>query len=106
MINDRFASFWSAYPKKVGKAACLKAWTKLKPNDELFDQIMRSLAWQKKSDQWTKDGGRFIPNPLTWLNQGRWDNEPMETAPVSRPATGGAMAALQRMYEAEGGVGA
>lgn len=113
LIADRFASFWSAYPKKVGKKACVNAWTKLNPNDELFDKIMSSLTWQKKSAQWTKDDGRFIPNPLTWLNQGRWDNEPMEpvstamaAAASSATAAGGAMATLRRMFEAEGGVGA
>jgi hypothetical protein len=25
--------------------------------------------------QWRKDGGQFIPNPATWLNQGRWDDQ-------------------------------
>jgi len=27
----------------------------------------------KKSEAWTKDGGQFIPAPLTWLNQARWE---------------------------------
>jgi hypothetical protein len=30
---------------------------------------------QKKSKQWQKDDGQYIPNPSTWLNQGRWDDE-------------------------------
>ena len=25
--------------------------------------------------QWTKEGGQYIPNPTTWLNQGRWDDK-------------------------------
>jgi hypothetical protein len=103
MIDDQFSMFWNAYPKKVGKKACAKAWAKLNLTANLFEQIMKSLAWQKASDQWTREGGRFIPNPLTWLNQGRWENEPMETRTIPMPTTSGAMAALQRMYAAEGG---
>lgn len=78
--EERFAAFWKAYPKKVGKATCLKAWKKLNPNSELFDRIMAALDSQKRSEQWNREGGRFIPNPLTWLNQGRWDDEPTEVA--------------------------
>lgn len=99
----RFAEFWKAYPKKVGKAGCLKAWKKLKPTAELFDQIMATLETQKKSEQWTREGGRFIPNPLTWLNQGRWDDEPTEVGGAQAPAQSGTLATLRRMYEAEGG---
>lgn len=79
----RFAEFWKAYPKKVGKASCLKAWKKLKPNTGLFNHIMVSLEAQKRTEQWQRDGGRFIPNPLTWLNQGRWDDEPTEVRGVN-----------------------
>ena len=98
----RFAEFWQAYPKKVGKASCLKAWLKLKPTAELFAQIMETLTNQKASDQWKREGGRFIPNPLTWLNQGRWDDEPTEVG-AQAPAQSGTLATLRRMYEAEGG---
>ncbi len=34
-----------------------------------------AIEVQKQSEQWTKDNGRFIPNPATWLNQGRWEDE-------------------------------
>lgn len=84
VIEKRFDDFWKAYPKKVGKAAVYKAWKRLSPNQELFDKIMSSLEWQKKSEQWTKSNGQFIPNPLTWINQGRWDNEPMQSAVIDK----------------------
>lgn len=102
----RFTEFWQAYPKKVGKASCLKAWKKLKPTTELFDHIMTSLGSQKHSEQWQREGGRFIPNPLTWLNQGRWDDEPVETSgAAAQTATGtsGMLNKLREMYAAEGG---
>ena len=39
----RFAEFWTAYPKKVGKKAAQKAWEKAKPDAELFEKIMQAV---------------------------------------------------------------
>lgn len=68
-------SFWNPYPKKVGKADALKSWKKLHPTAELREKIAQSISRQSASEQWRREGGRFIPNPATWLNQGRWDDE-------------------------------
>ena len=71
----RFNEFWTAYPKKVGKEAALKAWKKIKPNAGLFGKMLKTITQAKTSEQWHREKGRFIPNPATWLNQGRWDDE-------------------------------
>ena len=68
-----FDAFWSAYPKKVGKGAAEKSFSKLSPS--LLPQMLSAIDAQKKSDQWAKDNGQFIPNPTTWLNQRRWEDE-------------------------------
>lgn len=104
--EQRFAEFWQLYPKKVGKADALKAWKRAKVTAELFERILDALSWQKESEQWHRDGGRFIPNPSTWINQGRWDNEPTEipngSARTGRAeAGGGTLDTLRRMIEAE-----
>lgn len=66
-----FESFWSAYPRKVGKQAAKKAFFKVSvPVKTLIDAVNS----QKNSEQWRKDNGQYIPNPATWLNQGRWDD--------------------------------
>lgn len=78
-----FDAFWSAYPKKVGIKAAIKAWNKAKDRPSI-DEIVNAISLQSKYDQWTKDGGQFIPNPSTWLNQGRWADQP-----VSRPSPTG-----------------
>lgn len=99
--ETRFAEFWQAYPKKVGKAGALKAWKKLKTTAELFERIMTALEWQKQSEQWTREGGRFIPNPTTWLNQGRWDDEPAAAAAAATGKAGSTLDKLRQMYAAE-----
>ncbi len=87
VIEQRFDSFWEAYPKKKAKEAAKKAWMKLKPSAELFEEIMQAVAEQKKSADWIKDNGQFIPYPSTWLNQGRWSDEvTVDTATEDKPA--------------------
>jgi predicted phage replisome organizer len=69
---EKFDRFWTAYPKKVGKEAARKAMAKVKAP---IETILTAIEQQKRSEQWTKDNGQFIPNPATWLNQGRWEDE-------------------------------
>jgi len=61
----------------------LKTWLKLKPSGELVAQMLTTLAWQKQQDAWVKDGGQYVPHPASWLNAGRWDDEP-QAAPHAR----------------------
>lgn len=64
-----FEAFWKVYPKKVAKKEAFKAFKKIKtPVSVLIDAVEK----QKKSDQWTRDHGQYIPYPTTWLNQERW----------------------------------
>ena len=73
--DTRFAEqFWPAYPKKVGKPAAEKAWARARINGE-FEAVMAALEAQKQSEQWRRDKGQFIPNPATWINQRRWEDE-------------------------------
>lgn len=74
-VEARFEQFWQAYPKKVGKDAALRAFAKRKPDDQLVALMVAAIERQKRSDAWLKDGGQFIPNPASWLNQGRWMDE-------------------------------
>lgn len=71
-VEARFEEFWSAYPKKTGKDAAKKSFMVRKPNAELLGSMLTALTTQKQSRDWQKDSGQYIPNPATWLNQGRW----------------------------------
>ena len=76
--TDLFVEFWKAYPKKVAKHTAQKAFEKLRPTRKLLDCMLEALAAQKQSPGWVKDGGQYIPNPATWLNQRRWEDETEE----------------------------
>ena len=73
--DARFDIFWQTYPNKVGKENARKAWSKIKPDAELFDKIIKKVEELKVCDDWTKDGGQYVPHPATWLNRGGWDDE-------------------------------
>lgn len=81
-IDTDFKKFWDNYPRKVGKAKCVSWWKIHKPNSELVAKMLVTLSKQKQTDQWCTDGGRFIPHPYTWLNQGRWDDDVPDTPKV------------------------
>jgi len=84
-----FATFWAAYPKKVKKAVALKSFEKLKPSDDLLKTMLDSLEKFKQTDQWQKNNGQFIPDPSSWLNQRRWEDEftvNLNTTPVTLSA--------------------
>lgn len=70
-----FDEFWEAYPKKVGKKYAKECFERIKPTRELLEKMKIAIAEQKKSEQWRDKHGKFIPNPSTWLNQGRWMDE-------------------------------
>lgn len=88
-----FDRFWEAYPRRVGKGAALKAWSKLNPHAELVERIIEAVERQKLSREWLKDGGQYIPHPTTWLNQTRWEDELPSQAPSGPPGVNSAAAA-------------
>jgi len=72
--SDDFLSFWKEYPNKTGKGKAYERWCKRSPP---IDRVLQSLSWQKLSRKWI---GGFVPNPETYLNQKRWEDEPEEAA--------------------------
>jgi len=73
--ESEFDQFWRLYPKKRSKGQAEKTWVKISPDDELYKQILAGLENAKKSIDWQKDGGQYIPYPSTWLNAKGWEDE-------------------------------
>lgn len=66
--DDDFRRFWDAYPRKVGNKAAWKAWTKARDRPRV-EVLLAAIQSAKQSERWR---GGYIPNPSTWLIQGRW----------------------------------
>lgn len=75
VVDERFDEFWQAYPRKVGKPKAQQAFQRVDWRDVEFRALMDSLARQKQSEQWTKDDGKFIPHPTTWIHRAGWNDE-------------------------------
>jgi hypothetical protein len=81
--SEGFLKFWEAFPNKVGKDAAWRAWKKRddKPDLEtILAAVQRYIATKPVDREWC--------NPVTWLNQGRWNDAPavVRTA-LDEPAT-------------------
>ena len=94
--NYGFDEFWERYPRRIGKAAARKAYSKaLKAGTH--DDIMFGLSQQMPSLASREQ--QYIPHPSTWLTQERWNDEPDHNAPrngahgrADRPGAGMAQA--------------
>lgn len=80
-----FKAFWAEYPRKVAKQDAEKAWLKLKPDEALLAVMLKALEAQKKSEEWRRDKGQYIPYPATWLNGKRWNDETSVSLKSSDP---------------------
>ena len=90
-IQDRlFDKFWSVYPRHEGKQNALKAFTKLKPDEQLLETMVNAIVKQKQTSQWADP--QYIPYPATWLNGRRWEDEPIK-------ASAGGKKVLAQQYE-------
>ena len=52
--------------------------------DEAAEQIIAHVEALKLSIDWRKDSGAFIPAPLVYLNQRRWEGADLNTEPEKR----------------------
>lgn len=70
-----FAEFWASWPtsdRKQAKGKCLSAWKKAHAERVAAD-VLAHVKRMKLSEAWTKQGGQFIPAPLVYLNDRRWE---------------------------------
>ena len=90
---EGFKEFWEAYPNKVKKPKAMAIWRRLKANHA---DVMAGLRRWKASEQWTKDNGKYVPHPTSWLNAEGWNDAIAgEVAPLSAAE----LAAATRRHE-------
>lgn len=83
--DEAFSIFWKQYPRKDSKVPAQKAYENLNASPELQQSILNALLRFKACDQWTREGGKFIPYASTWLNQRRWEDETTPAIPRAAP---------------------
>jgi hypothetical protein len=60
-------AFWQSYPLKISRKAVDKKLESVRKNDNV--SWANLMAGIKKIDR------SYIPSPVKWLNEGRWDDE-------------------------------
>jgi len=79
-ISISFSKCWDEAPKKIGKKAALRAYkTALKDTDaDMLLEGIKAYSAKVKSEQ---TDAKYICHPVTWLNQGRWEDVELATTP-------------------------
>lgn len=68
-----FAAFWAAYPRRVGKQAATKAYAKAR-RIATAEAILEGVHRYVQADP--QRPVHYTAHPATWLNQGRWEDDP------------------------------
>jgi|SRR5215831_18374610 len=67
--------FWAAYPRRVAKKAAMRALDRVRRLGEVeFPALLEAVALYAESVA-GKDL-QFVAHASTWLNQGRWEDDP------------------------------
>jgi hypothetical protein len=70
--GSEFDEFWAAYPRRVGKGAAAKSWQMVTAS--VSPEVI--MAGLRRHEGYWPSELQYIPHPATWLNQGRWQDDP------------------------------
>lgn len=70
-----FDAFWNAYPRHTGQREARDAYEEVCHDGDTASKIIEAVNRQKRTDEWRRDGGRFVPAPAKWLIGRRWNDE-------------------------------
>ena len=70
-----FEVFYAAYPRHEAKKDASDVFAKLNPNPELLALMLSAIESKRHTNDWTKDGGKYVPLPASWLRAERWTDE-------------------------------
>jgi len=71
--TEAFATFWQAYPRRVGKRDAQQAFTPALRRAPSLDAMLHTIGlWLP---EWLARP-QFTPYPATWLRRDGWDDEP------------------------------
>ena len=75
-----FEAWWKVYPRRVGKRKAFAAWKVALKNVEGNGEAPETLLeiTRRYAASPAGNAGEFTPHPATWLNQGRYEDDPAE----------------------------
>lgn len=82
--EQRFKTFWEAFPVHKDKQRARLRWAQIAPSEELTTEIIEAVSRLKKTDDWSRG---VVPLPSTFLYNRRWEDA--EDLPESSEMNGG-----------------
>ena len=73
-----FAAFWDLYPVKIAGEAARNAWEQLRPSEQA---VLEGVRRWKRSEQWSRENGRFIPRAAKFLLEKQYLDHPPQVIP-------------------------
>lgn len=98
VANTDFNEFWSVYPTRVGKQAAIKAWEKAILQADAATIVEGARRYAQDPNRHPS----YTAHPSTWLNAGRWADDPLpprELTPDEKRAQAAAEAARKAEFE-------
>jgi len=78
-----FEEFWTVYPRRTAKAEARHAWKRATGR---AGGVVAILAGARRfAEDPNLPEPQFIPHPATWLNQDRWEDDPLPPRGPARP---------------------
>lgn len=84
-----FATFWATYPRRVAKEQARKTWAALMKRGEDPQLIIVGAARFRDNSRRASSDIKYTPHPSSWLNAGRWTDEPDPPPPPQLRAVSG-----------------
>jgi len=67
-----FEEFWQEYPPRGSKLHAFQEWQKLKPDQQLKEEIITAVRKNKEHETW--DDPKYIPHAVMYLKRRRWED--------------------------------
>jgi uncharacterized protein YdaU (DUF1376 family) len=83
-----FQEFWNAYPehRRTKLITAQREWVAMTHQRPPFSEIMAALSNHKASEDWSRDGGKFVPSAVNWITEQAWHERKAPAKKSSTPA--------------------
>lgn len=76
-----FDRLWEVYPRKQRKRQAEATWNDVRDEAPPIQDLVDAVKLWRRTEQWTAEGGRYVPLLHKWLREQRWLEPPVITGP-------------------------
>lgn len=76
-----FDRLWEVYPRKQRKRQAEATWNDVRDEAPPIQDLVDAVKLWRRTEQWTAEGGRYVPLLHKWLSEQRWLEPPVISGP-------------------------